>query len=390
MNNPSKQKIREEWTRAHRLQVAALVATVVGIVIAATIGILNMVGSGGSNSTHSNASDLTQWNAVVNDRAARLGWWPERRTYQYDTPPAEPVVNSIVNNPNYGDERAFTRIRDVTTNSAWSASIDLRRGDEYEVSIFYHNDSDRLPLTNVSAQVKLPTLVTSGSASFLFGHIALLDSDVQDTVSVSNHSSGDFALRYKPDSARIANNSDGVGQRLDWNALSSTGAGIGSHQQDGLLEANASGHVFFGLVADQAALTFTVQAQLAGTEGWSSDLAVHPGDTVAFLLSYANVGTVQQKDIVFKDQIPSEVKYVPGSSRLYTDTSAEGGEVVDDGINAGGINVGTYNPRAAAYLTFRVTVVSDACRTIQNTGYVETDNGWTEQYAVLQLRKAQC
>ena len=71
-------------------------------------------------------------------------WGPERTTYTNENPAPGAVFNSITNNAAVGDERNFVRIVQVSkdgTKGEYVNEVDVTGGNDYEVSIYYHNNA---------------------------------------------------------------------------------------------------------------------------------------------------------------------------------------------------------------------------------------------------------
>src|SRR5687768_17211594 len=57
--------------------------------------------------------------------ATLFAWGPDRPTYTMENPAPHVTFNSMTNNPNYGDEREFVTVKDLTTGQALSGSTNL-------------------------------------------------------------------------------------------------------------------------------------------------------------------------------------------------------------------------------------------------------------------------
>jgi hypothetical protein len=70
-------------------------------------------------------------------------WGPERSTYTWEAQSPAVAINSITDNPDFGDERDFVRIREFGVDGAKFSSDDLKilPGRIYEVEIYYRNDA---------------------------------------------------------------------------------------------------------------------------------------------------------------------------------------------------------------------------------------------------------
>lgn len=100
------------------------------------------------NGGHSDfAFELPPRTQLVDDAAVREsdrylgGWGPERITYTTDFPPNVPVLNSITDNPRFGDERNFVRLKfEDQPSNRYADMIEVRPGDVLEVFVLVRND----------------------------------------------------------------------------------------------------------------------------------------------------------------------------------------------------------------------------------------------------------
>jgi hypothetical protein len=69
------------------------------------------------------------------------GWGPERRLFSIRNPASYAVLDSITDNPAYGDERDFTQIKHLEqSNSTYSDMIRAEPGDILEVTTYVANN----------------------------------------------------------------------------------------------------------------------------------------------------------------------------------------------------------------------------------------------------------
>lgn len=70
--------------------------------------------------------------AVLGVSAAVSAWGPDRPTYTVNNPADHVTFNSITDNPNYGDERAFFDVKPTsnTTSGGYVDKIKVKDGDE--------------------------------------------------------------------------------------------------------------------------------------------------------------------------------------------------------------------------------------------------------------------
>ena len=342
--------------------------------------------------------------------AVLLAWGPggdARPTYTWNKPADHVTFNSITDNPKHGDERNFVQVRDAEASDAtYTENIDLVPGHEYVIFVYYHNDASSSLSTSVSTaygsyvRAEIPGVVAKGAsnveANGYVGASNAKPSYVWDEISFNNKTNGDIALSYVPKSAVITNNGDANGEILSDNIVT-TGAEIGYDTLDGGVIPGCdqySGYVTFRVKADQP--NFTVSKQIrkstTATGGWIESVTVDPKDSVDYLITYQNTGTLDQNDIVISDQLPAGVSYVEGSTRVANNTNPTG-IPVGDNITKGGINIGNYAPNDMAYIKFTARVASNdelancGVNNIRNNAIVYTDNGSKADTADLTVNK---
>lgn len=94
-------------------------------------------------------------------------WAPSRNTYTIQNPAPGNTFNSIIDNPNYGDERNFLRIRDQNSSywnnesrNGWTDTMEVLPGHAYDVKLYMNNaaaDNLNLVAHDVRAHINLPT-----------------------------------------------------------------------------------------------------------------------------------------------------------------------------------------------------------------------------------------
>ena len=110
--------------------------------------------------------------------AAVLAWGPDRPTFSGATPATYPVFNSMVDNPQIGDERNFVRIREAGVGN-YVNQVTFEPGKVYEVSVYFHNNaasnlnaSGQGQAKDVTLKMEVPNVVTGGVNAALTGTIA--------------------------------------------------------------------------------------------------------------------------------------------------------------------------------------------------------------------------
>lgn len=345
--------------------------------------------------------------AAVIIPAALLAWGPDTRaTYTAASPAKEITFNSITDNPNHGDERNFVQVRDANSgNETYVDSISLTAGHEYVVYMYYHNNAAQelgLVATGSYAKAQIPAVVSNGSTGTkAVGYIGATNSkplEVWDDISFSNTTGSDMALQFVPGSATIHNLGATNGFTMA-DTIVTTGAPIGFHALDGFVPGcdQFAGFVTFRVKAGQPNFTITKQVRKTGTTSFVESVAVNPSDSVDYLITYRNTGTITQNNVVISDVLPAGAEYVVDSTYLSNSTTAitnpSGLKVSNNIITTTGINIGNYAPGAAAYIKFSATIAANAdlptcdVNTLKNSATAYTDNGSKEDTADVTVTK---
>jgi uncharacterized repeat protein (TIGR01451 family) len=165
-------------------------------------------------------------------------------------------------------------------------------------------------------------------------------------------------------------------------SIVTTGAAIGYNALDGNIPGcnEFAGYVTFRVRATQPNFTISKQVHKTGTTGWKETDTVNPGDSVDYLITYQNTGTMIQEDVAIYDILPAGLDYVEGSTYLANNKNPNPIQSVD-GITGNGINIGDYEPGQTAYIKFSAIAPTNSelanCgnNTLVNTGRVVTANG---------------
>ena len=114
--------------------------------------------------------------------------------------------------------------------------------------------------------------------------------------------------------------------------------------------------------ADEEIL-FTVQTsvRLVGDtdKTWKDSVDAKIGDKVEFQIEYKNTSTESQKDVVIDTDLPSNIRIVSGTTKLYSTKYPSGLLSTDDSIIDKGVMIGSYAAGANAFVRFTTEVVND-------------------------------
>jgi len=322
--------------------------------------------------------------------AVIMAWGPSRPTFTINNPAPYVTFNSITDNPVQGDERNFMQVKpDTAGNSAYADSVNVQAGQTYDVFVYYHNNA----ASNLNAsgkgiahgayvKVQLPAVIGTNTKSV--GYVGATNANptqVWDDVSF-NSTSGSMTLSYLPGTAHIYNKGTTNGAKLA-DSIVTTGAPIGFNSLNGDLPGcnEFAGYVTFKVKINQPNFTTSKLVSKHGANQWVKNYTAKPGETVDYLINYKNTGSIQQDNVVVKDQLPAGMTYVAGSSVLGNALHPSGIKTNDGVTSSTGINVGSYGPGGNAWVIFSATVPANdklpVCgnNTLTNSETVNTVNG---------------
>lgn len=330
------------------------------------------------------------------------GWGPGRAIFSVAERSSYATMNSITDNPGYGDERNFARIkRTRSPNSSYADHVELDPGESYRVSLYFSNDAnesegDNGAARDVRARAMIPELVPSGadaSAVMFVDSSNASPQEVWDGVTLSNKSAGDIVLRYIQGSAVIHSLGSVDRMNIDLRDLAGDGALLGYDRLDGILPAGApgdvsfAGYVTFDFVADHPDFTVSFSARHLPEEEWSTQAEIPEGGTSWGLIRCVNTGTIVIGDVVVKIEMPAGLELVNGSVRLGRNLRV--GRASDE-IDGVGVNVGPLSPGEEVMVWFEVRMKSDwiaenGMTTADIIGVVDTSNGVKQSQVLLDV-----
>lgn len=165
------------------------------------------------------------------------GWGPDRPTIAQTEFTQQPSFNVERQNPNYGDERNFTSIKEVSFSEAggWEDTLKVAPGQEYLLRIYVHNGARESP-ENVARDTRVHVGIPSCTGKFIAiqGSVrspSAYPQVIWDTVILE----GDSPLRVElvPGSALLMANDEPEGVELPDRISTGSGALIGSSTADG-------------------------------------------------------------------------------------------------------------------------------------------------------------
>lgn len=324
--------------------------------------------------------------------ATALAYGPERQTFTIQKPATFVTFNAITNNPNYGDERNFSLIKDAanTTAGGWADEVTVQDGKEYLVRVYVHNNAAaNLGLVAKNTRISSNVPTTTGTSVQIANNVIADNANpgkVWDEVVLKSDKR--FNIAYVAGSARYFNNKfPAEGLALPDSIVTAAGAKVGYEKLDG----NVPGCFEFSGIATyrvkvqtEKTPDFTVEKKVRvnGTTDWQKSVAVKPGQKIDYQIGYKNTGETWQNNVTVKDQLPKGVSYVKNSTTLKNASNSEGDgmKITSNDVTTSGINIGNYAAPANAFVRFSATAPAAKdllCgeNKLTNTGTVSTENG---------------
>lgn len=153
-----------------------------------------------------------------------------RTTYTEATRPSrECVINSVVDNPDYGNEFNFLTITNATTGEAWRAgTMELVAGEQYLVEIYCRNDGTDTGMNgynDITACVKMPFELGAGKAADFSAVIKTGSEQVNTAISVVARTG--VSVQYVADTAQLKRSgSRSISRSLEYEKLFSGGVSL--------------------------------------------------------------------------------------------------------------------------------------------------------------------
>ena len=124
---------------------------------------------------------------------------------------------------------------------------------------------------------------------------------------------------------------------------------------------------------------------------WKDTVEAKVGDKVEFQIEYKNTSDKTQMGVSIRDVLPSNLRYISGSAKLYNANHPSGATFTHDYLVNQGVNIGGYTAGSNAIIRFQVEVVDDnlACgsNTMVNWGRAGVGTKTIQDYARVHLNK---
>ena len=309
--------------------------------------------------------------------------------------PGKIVFNSI-SNSTIGDEKNFVGTREcavlpdgradsATKDTVWNGNnINVEDGKTYIVRLYVHNDNPNgydAIAEDTRVSFSIPNEYDSENKriqvnGFIYSSNA---SPSEDWDYVNFNSDTPFRLDDVYGSALLNNNKtqdeaaeggylDNAGWKLSDDivkAASVDGVLIGSDALDGRVP---GGYQYAGYVTIMVKAVFgtdfttETRARIVNSDDgpWLKSVETKVGDKVEFRIEYKNISSKEQNDVVVKDILPCNLKYVPGSATLKNGSNPENTYILNDALLESGIRIDNYDINGSnARVYFIAEVVND-------------------------------
>jgi uncharacterized repeat protein (TIGR01451 family) len=265
-------------------------------------------------------------------------------------------------------------------DTTYSKSINAKYNDVVKLEVYYHNrelpDSGKIA-QNLRVKVNIPT--TPGKTQT---QTATISADNTNTVTASTTVSldrSDAYLQYLPGSAVWRHNT-GTNDAQNWvdtvisDGVVTSGTGLALENEKPCYNFSATVTVLARVMVPGVSVDKYVRAK--GSTDWVRSMTGQPGQTVQYEIAYKNTGNTTQTDVVFRDQLPAGVAFVPGSAKLKNTNFPNGTSISDSIAASNGVIVGTYLPGSAGYVMFDAVLPAEdklACgaNLLRNLAYVQ-------------------
>jgi uncharacterized repeat protein (TIGR01451 family) len=319
---------------------------------------------------------------TVMSGAAFAGWTPDRPVFDWNNPNDRqgslngPRINSFVNTPYYGDERAFFDVRkqENTNTDAYDDVLhNVSQGSHKLVMRTYiHNGANQSKnasgesiAKNTKVRIDLPqgasTALRARSYVSISNPAQGYPAEVTDTTEMVD--SGAFSIGYVPGSAKVYNAAHPGGAQLS-DAVVGAGAQIGYDQMNGNLPGCFEFQTFVEITVEVKTSDSQIEkvVKSASAPSYGEMTTVKPGEKVQWRLKYANIGQTPQENVRLYDSLPAHLKVDPGSVRwIYKGDNGVDQDVKmsDTDLFAKQVDFGTWNKNTFFYLRFDTTALGD-------------------------------
>ncbi len=305
--------------------------------------------------------------------------------------PGQIIFNTISDSV-IGDEKNFVGVRQCIIREDGRAepadpekkewrgnNITAVDGQYYVIRLYVHNNNpngfdavaeDTMVAFNLphdsASTIEVNGIITSSNAT---------PSKYWDYINFNSEDGTPFHLEYIYGSALLENNGIGLGGLTlsdDIVNAKSGGVLIGYDALDGRVPGCYQYDNFVSIkvkVVYDYEFSVETKVRLADDEDktWQDTVEAKVGDKVEFQFQYLNTSNYNQAGVVVRDLLPSNLRYVEGSTIVYNGNHPNGVKLDTDDVINGGVNIGSYDANADAYIRITAEVVDDNLACGSNT-----------------------
>ena len=292
------------------------------------------------------------------------------------------------------DERNFVGARDKSTgnngkNNVWDGNeIIVEEGKTYLVRLYVHNNNPKgeaAMAENVKVSFQIPEMISATPR--INGYIDAPGTSIDSYWDYVDFKSADgraFYLDYVEGSALLENNHYGAngGKTVSDAIVSGNGVKVSyKANEDGKVPGCYGFASYYTIevkpVFESSSIEKTVRKE--GGE-WKESVDAEIGDTVEFQIHYENLNASTVSNVMIRDSLPDNLKYVEGSAKLYNASHPKGLDYNDPTVAA--VNVGNYKVDGDAYLRFKAEVVDNSLECNKTNRLINWAKASANGYAV--------
>lgn len=292
----------------------------------------------------------------------------------------------VTNETNFVGARLDTGKNEGAKNVWEGTQITAEEGKTYLVRLYVHNNSQKQEAKDVQVRFHVP--YGSGTSVKVGGDLRSSNATPKtylDDVTFTSANGSPFHLEYVSGSALLENGgfAKGDGVKLPDSVVNQANNGgsangewtsIGYNALDGKIPGCYEYINYVGIkVKVVYDYDFTVEKKvriLGDTDKtWKESVDAKIGDKVEFQIQYKNTSNYTQKDVSMMDVLPSNLRYVDGSAKLYNVLYPNGATFTEGTLVTTGVKIGSYTAGSNAFIRFTAEVVNDSLACGANTLY---------------------
>lgn len=115
--------------------------------------------------------------------------------------------------------------------------------------------------------------------------------------------------------------------------------------------------LYSNYINQSATSKLQMTARLKGEKKWTDVVQASVGDEIEFQIEYRNLQKDTVDNVMIRDVLPTNIQYIEGTTYLFNSNYEDGILLEDDMVATSGINIGSYDAQANAYVRFSGKVV---------------------------------